>query len=75
MRKMAFVGVRRICEQLYSAEEEICSEWPSIAGMSLDSLTAVGYPVKGALIRYLNCLNLTKTALASASWKSATLLP
>lgn len=42
---------------------ELYREWPKHSSMDLDSITEVGYPVKGALVRYLTCMNLPKDSL------------
>lgn len=44
----------------YICDEELYREWPRHSAVSLDSITEVGYPLYGALVRYLNCLDLTK---------------
>ncbi|MCQ2297069.1 MAG: O-antigen ligase family protein [Bacteroidales bacterium] len=44
----------------YICDQELYSEWPKHSQVGLDSITEVGYPLYGALVRYLNCMNLAK---------------
>lgn len=47
----------------YICDEELYREWPRHSQVALDSVTETGYPLYGALVRYLNCLNLPKDSL------------
>lgn len=50
----------------YLCEEELDEQWKRVTGHGTESLTATGYPVRGALIRYLNALGLTKDSAGVA---------
>ena len=50
----------------YICESELRSEWPKHSDYSIDSITATGYPLHGALIRYLNSMSLPKDSLGIA---------
>ena len=51
----------------YICRAELINEWPKRSTMPLDSLTASGYSVESALIRYLNALGLTKDSAGVAA--------
>lgn len=47
----------------YVCREEMCKEWARISEIPIDSVTAVGYSVYPALLRYLNGMGVTKDSL------------
>ena len=47
----------------YICESELRSEWQQRSQYPIDSLTATGYPLHGALIRYLNAMGLPKDSV------------
>ena len=51
----------------YICRAELINEWPKRSTMPLDSLTASGYSVESALIRYLNALGLPKDSTGIAA--------
>lgn len=48
----------------YLCRDELAIAWPQRSRVPLDSLTASGYSVEAALIRYLNALSLPKDSAA-----------
>ena len=50
----------------YVCEKELREQWPLVSDMPLDSITATGYPVLPALIRYLNAMECTKDSAGVA---------
>ncbi len=51
----------------YLCEKELDHEWLRLTGHDTEWLTATGYPVRGALIRYLNALGQTKDSMGVAT--------
>jgi hypothetical protein len=51
----------------YLCPEELRSAWPRRSHAPIDSITASGYSVESALIRYLNALGLTKDSVGVAA--------
>lgn len=41
-------------------EAELRAEWPKVSRFPIDSVTATGYPLYPALVRYLNAMGVTK---------------
>ena len=50
----------------YVCEKELQEQWTLVSDVSLDSITALGYAVRPALVRYLNAMGCTKDSAGVA---------